>query len=124
MYDLIDRKMRSAERSGLSVGLIRVRMREYATHELDESAIIKCAELLANQLRPDDIVGRMGIYEFLIVLAQDASHSNYDRTFERVMNRCAMQNETQLEFATTQSQSHEKVRDVLNRLDTQPVFFS
>ena len=101
---------------------MRVRMRELSTY--DEGAIINCAELLVNQLRPDDIVGRMGIYEFLIVLAQDSSHSHYGHTFEKIINRCTMQNVTQLEFATAQSQSHEKVRDLLNRLDTQPVILS
>lgn len=124
MYDLLDRKMRSAERYGQSVGLLRVRMNQGLVQSFHESEIINCAEMLTRQLRPDDIVGRMGIYEFLIVLGQDSSNSGYSRAFEKIVARCKRQSSLDLEFVTAESQSHEKVRDVLNRLDTQPVTFS
>lgn len=116
--------MRGSQRYGQSVGLIRVRMNNAEEDTIEESEIITCADFLVHQVRPDDIVGRMGIYEFLIVLAQDSSHSHYDHTFEKIINRCAQQDQTQLEFATAQSRSHERVRDVLNRLDAQPVILS
>ena len=112
--------MRSAERYGQSIGLIRVRMKEHSSANRDESEIIDCAELLRRHLRPDDTVGRMGIYEFLIVLAQNSDSSCYHKTFERIIERCHTQSPSHLEFVTVQSQSHEKVRDLLNRLDAQP----
>ena len=112
--------MRSAERYGQSIGLIRVRMKEHSSANRDESEIIDCAELLRRHLRPDDTVGRMGIYEFLIVLAQNSDGSNYHSAFEKIIQRCHKQIPSELEFVTAQSQSHEKVRDRLNRLDAQP----
>ena len=88
--------------------------------QLSASDIINCAELLLHQLRPDDTVGRMGIYEFLIVLAHDPSQSGYEHTFEAIIERCHSKSASHLEFVATQSQPHEKVRDLLNRLDAQP----
>lgn len=86
---------------------------------IEESEIITCADFLVHQLRPDDIVGRMGIYEFLIVLAQDSTHSGYAHAFEKIVTRCTSQSSSNLEFMMAESQSHEKVRDVLDRLDSQ-----
>lgn len=89
-----------------------------------ESAIIDCAEMLERTLRPDDTIGRMGIFEFLIILAPDvqASSSHCEKSIAAIAGRInalwSAAHRVPLALSSATSYPGDEVKDLLNRLDS------
>lgn len=97
-----------------------VKSNEYQSYE---SAIIDCAEMLDRTLRPDDTIGRMGIFEFLIILAPDTdgSTSHFEKSIaaisERISARWGATHRIPLTISSASSYPGDEAKDLLNRLD-------
>jgi len=119
MYDLLDRRLHAAQRRHEAVALMRVHITRNAREEIKVSDIINCAELLERHLRPDDTVGRMGFYDFLVVLAPEKNSEAQNEALKKIMARCQAKSDQPLHFSATLSQAHEKLSTLLNRLEAQ-----
>lgn len=113
IYDLLERRLKIAARNKSSIALIKV----VTDQSLSESDIIECAERLSSQIRPDDAIGRMGYFEFLIVLSTTTPASSFHVALSTIAQRYRQSSEIQVAFSMIESQPHEPLREIFNRLD-------
>lgn len=127
MYEVIKSRLKSAERMSVPVSVMKAVLEPDAIHmenfQSYESIIIDCAEMLEATLRPDDSIGRMGIFEFLIVLGPQITPdvSNYEAGVVAISHRLLtswnIAQKTPLRLAHAQSFPGDRAEDLLNRLD-------
>lgn len=84
---------------------------------IEEATIIDVSEVLTTQLRPDDIIGRMGINEFLIVLALTETEKSYEEVLLGICARCRSASTARLQFSAVESLHQERLSTLFNRLD-------
>lgn len=113
IYDLLERRLKIGARNKSSICLIKV----VAEQALSDSEIIECAEQLASQIRPDDAIGRMGYFEFLIVLSTTTPATSFQLALATIAQRYRQSSDIELAFSMIESHPHEELREMLNRLD-------
>lgn len=93
-----------------------------AKRALTESEVVNTAHLLSSQVRPDDIIGRMGHFEFLIVLSPEIAAESPEHSAAKIAERFMTQSEIETQFSLVTSRPQERLRDLLNRLDAAQPF--
>ena len=127
MYEVLKRRLKSAERNHVPVSALKVLLLpdevkndQYMSYK---SAIVDCAEMLKHTLRPDDTIGRMGLFEFLIILAPElsAEASTYEKSATSIIYRINYEwkssQKIPLRISSVTSYPGDGVQDLLNRLD-------
>ena len=109
MYEQLKKRLAATARNGSPVHLLRLRIVGSASEE----EIVTFADDIARVARIDDVIGRMGYYDFVIIINGGA---------ESIVKLCDRINalagfENRLDIATITSRMGEEVQEFLQRLD-------